>query len=87
VIESRIEETDPQETKYISLLSVVMFLTSVIVLAHSRFENDHMQYNADTGITDYTSTARFCVVRRLAINQKAYCGAIGTLKFESYSAN
>jgi len=27
----------------------------------------------DTGITDYISTARFCAVRRLAINQYTYC--------------
>jgi len=31
VIEGRTEEIDPQETKHISLLSVVMFITSVIV--------------------------------------------------------
>jgi len=58
VIESRTEETDPKETKYISLLSVVMFITSVIVKHFSRFENN-MQYNADAGITDYTFSARF----------------------------
>ena len=29
MIEIRTEETDPQETKYISLLPVVMFITSV----------------------------------------------------------
>ena len=40
-----------------------------------------MQYTADTGITDYTSSACFCVVRRLAINQYAYCKEVGTLKF------
>ena len=37
MIEGRTEQTDPQETKYISLLSVVMFITSVILKAHSRF--------------------------------------------------
>jgi len=36
-------------------------------------ENDDMQYNADTGITDYTATAHFCVARRLAINHYANC--------------
>ena len=75
MIENGIEEMDPQETKHISLLSVVMFITSEIVLAH-RFENVHMRYNADTLITDYTSSIRFCVVCRLAINQNAYGGEI-----------
>ena len=71
MVESRIEET-----KYISSLSVVMLITSVNVQAHSRFENDHMQYNADAGITDYTSRARSRIVRMLAINRNAYCGAV-----------
>ena len=31
MIESWTEEVDPQETKYISLLSIVMFITSIIV--------------------------------------------------------
>jgi len=31
VTDNRKEETDPQETKYITLLSVVMFIASVIV--------------------------------------------------------
>jgi len=30
-------------------------------------QTDDMQYNADTGITDHTSSRLFCVVRRLAI--------------------
>jgi len=42
-----------------------------------------MQYNADTGIMNYTSSALFYVVRRLAINQYIYCEG-GVLKFESY---
>jgi len=61
VIESRKEEADPHETKHISLLYVVMFVTSVIVWAHLPCEYGHVQYNADTGITDYTCSARCCV--------------------------
>ena len=45
-----------------------------------------MQYNADTVITDYTSSARYCIVRRLAINQHVNCEEVGTLKFGGYSA-
>jgi hypothetical protein len=33
-------------------------------------------------LCDFTSSARFCVVRRLAINQHVYCGEVGALKLE-----
>ena len=46
-----------------------------------------MQYIADRGITDYTSSTWFCVVRSLAINQYAYYEEVGKLKFEGYSTN
>jgi len=45
-----------------------------------------MLYIADTGITDYTYSARCCVVRRLAIKRYAYFEEVGMLKFEVYSA-
>jgi len=53
-----------------------------------------MLYNADTRITDYTSSARFCVVRSLATNQYTILDnlwvrllwRIGALNFEGYSA-
>jgi len=45
-----------------------------------------MQFNSDTGITDYTSSAQCCVVRRLAINQYTYC-EVGMLKFADSSDN
>jgi len=37
VVEGRTEEMDPQETEYISLLSVVMFIASEIVKEYLRF--------------------------------------------------
>jgi len=37
VVEGRTEETDPQETKYITLLSVVMIIASEIVKEYLRF--------------------------------------------------
>ena len=42
-----------------------------------------MQCKTDTGITDYTSSALFCVARRLAINQYTYW-EVGILKLEAY---
>jgi len=48
-------------------------------------QNDHTHYNADAGITDYTS-ARFCVMHRLALNQYTYSGDVGMLRLQGYSA-
>jgi hypothetical protein len=73
-------------TNQIYIVTVVVIIASLIIYAHLQFENGNMQYNAATGITDYTPSARCYVVCRLAINQYAYCEEVGTLKFEGYSA-
>ena len=37
-----------------------------------------MWYTANTGIMDYTSSARFCAVRRLSVNLYMYCRHVET---------
>jgi len=68
VVEGRTEEMDPQETEYISLLSVVMIIAREIVKEYFRFAkmiNCGIPLTQESRITRSTS---LCVVRRLSID-------------------
>jgi hypothetical protein len=83
VTKCRTEETDPQETEiYTVTVCCHVYYNRNYINTSAIFQNFHTRYTADAGITDYTSYARFCVVRRLSINQYAYCRQVGTLKLE-----
>ena len=53
MIEGRTEETDPQETKYISLLCVVVIIASEIVKEYLRFAK---MINCGTPLTQESRT-------------------------------
>jgi len=71
VIENRTEEKDPQDTKciFVTVFCHVYYNCNGIS-TFTVCQTDNMQYNADTQITYYTSSALFfCAVRRLAVNK------------------